>query len=65
VISLGGGENDIGTVFGKRMTTDEPLGSTVFNQQCGRFAGWPTAPTCIICRGDRIETREVVADPAA
>ena len=30
VISLGGGENEIETVFGKRITTDEPLGSTVF-----------------------------------
>ncbi|MGH6674359.1 MAG: hypothetical protein ACRECE_07005 [Xanthobacteraceae bacterium] len=30
VISLGGGENEIETVFGKRITTDEPLGGTVF-----------------------------------
>ena len=30
VISLGGGENEIETVFGKHITTDEPLGSTVF-----------------------------------
>ena len=30
VISLGGGENEIETVFGKRIATDEPLGSTVF-----------------------------------
>jgi hypothetical protein len=30
VISLGGGENEIETIFGRRITTDEPLGSTVF-----------------------------------
>jgi hypothetical protein len=30
VISLGGGENEIETVFGKRIATNEPLGSTVF-----------------------------------
>lgn len=30
VISLGGGENEIETVFGKRITTEELLGSTVF-----------------------------------
>ena len=30
VISLGGGENEIETIFGKRIATDEPLGSTVF-----------------------------------
>ncbi len=30
VISLGGGENEIETVFGKRITTEESLGSTVF-----------------------------------
>ncbi|MGH7076944.1 MAG: hypothetical protein ACREFU_02480 [Acetobacteraceae bacterium] len=30
VISLGGGENEIETVFGARIPTDEPLGSTVF-----------------------------------
>ncbi len=30
VISLGGGENEIETIFGKTITVDEPLGSTVF-----------------------------------
>jgi hypothetical protein len=30
VISLGGGENEIETVFGKKIATEEPLGSTVF-----------------------------------
>jgi quercetin dioxygenase-like cupin family protein len=30
VISLGGGENEIETVFGQHIKTDEPLGSTVF-----------------------------------
>src|SRR5487761_1073354 len=30
VISLGGGENEIETIFGKQISTDEPLGSTVF-----------------------------------
>lgn len=30
VISLGGGENEIETIFGKRITVDESLGSTVF-----------------------------------
>ena len=30
IISLGGGENEIETIFGKRITTDEPCGSTVF-----------------------------------
>jgi len=30
VVSLGGGENEIETIFGKTITTDEPLGSTVF-----------------------------------
>ena len=30
VISLGGGENEIETIFGKTISIDEPLGSTVF-----------------------------------
>ena len=30
VISLGGGENEIETIFGDKIKTDEPLGSTVF-----------------------------------
>lgn len=30
VISLGGGENDIETIFGQHIKTDEPLGTTVF-----------------------------------
>lgn len=30
VISLGGGENEIETIFGKKVTTNEPLGETVF-----------------------------------
>jgi hypothetical protein len=30
VISLGGGENEIETIFGRHIKTDEPLGSTVF-----------------------------------
>jgi hypothetical protein len=30
VLSLGGGENEIETIFGQRIKTDEPLGSTVF-----------------------------------
>jgi hypothetical protein len=30
VISLGGGENEIETIFGKKIATHEPLGSTVF-----------------------------------
>ena len=30
VISLGGGENEIETVFGKKISIQEPLGSTVF-----------------------------------
>ena len=30
VVSLGGGENEIETIFGNRMKTDEPLGTTVF-----------------------------------
>ena len=30
VISLGGGENEIETVFGQHIKTHEPLGSTVF-----------------------------------
>ncbi len=30
VISLGGGENEIETIFGQQIKTDEPLGSTVF-----------------------------------
>lgn len=30
VISLGGGENEIETIFGARIKTDEPLGATVF-----------------------------------
>ena len=30
VISLGGGENEIETVFGQHIKTEEPLGSTVF-----------------------------------
>jgi hypothetical protein len=30
VVSLGGGENEIETIFGDRIKTNEPLGSTVF-----------------------------------
>ena len=30
VISLGGGENEIETIFGDKIATNEPLGSTVF-----------------------------------
>jgi quercetin dioxygenase-like cupin family protein len=30
VVSLGGGENEIETIFGKRIPTDEPAGSFVF-----------------------------------
>lgn len=30
VISLGGGENEIETIFGKKIPTDEPFGSLVF-----------------------------------
>ena len=30
VISLGGGENEIETIFGQHIKTNEPLGSTVF-----------------------------------
>ena len=29
IISLGGGENEIETIFGDRIMTDEPLGTTV------------------------------------
>jgi hypothetical protein len=30
VISLGGGKNEIETIFGDKIATDEPLGATVF-----------------------------------
>jgi hypothetical protein len=30
VISLGGGDNEIETIFGQHISTNEPLGSTVF-----------------------------------
>ncbi|HWP26009.1 MAG TPA: hypothetical protein VNL39_06670 [Xanthobacteraceae bacterium] len=30
IVSLGGGENEIETIFGQRITVNEPLGSTVF-----------------------------------
>ncbi len=30
VVSLGGGENEIETIFGKKISTQEPLGSFVF-----------------------------------
>ena len=30
VVSLGGGENEIETIFGKKIPTDEPAGSFVF-----------------------------------
>ncbi len=30
VISLGGGENDIETIFGQHIKAEEPMGSTVF-----------------------------------
>ena len=30
VVSLGGGENEIETIFGQKITTSEPLGSFVF-----------------------------------
>jgi hypothetical protein len=33
VISLGGGENEVETIFGATFTTDEPVGATVFIDQ--------------------------------
>ena len=30
IVSLGGGENEIETIFGDKITTNEPLGSLVF-----------------------------------
>jgi hypothetical protein len=30
VVSLGGGENEIETIFGKKISTEEPIGSFVF-----------------------------------
>jgi hypothetical protein len=33
VISLGGGENEVETIFGSTFATDEPLGATVFIDQ--------------------------------
>lgn len=30
VVSLSGGENEIETIFGRKITTDEPIGSYVF-----------------------------------
>ena len=33
VISLGGGENEVETIFGATFPTDEPLGATVFIDQ--------------------------------
>ncbi|MGE3148147.1 MAG: hypothetical protein AB7K04_03680 [Pseudorhodoplanes sp.] len=33
VISLGGGENEVETIFGSKFPTDEPLGATVFIDQ--------------------------------
>lgn len=30
IVSLGGGENEIETIFGARIPTHEPLGSTIF-----------------------------------
>lgn len=33
VISLGGGENEVETVFGNKFPTDEPIGATVFIDQ--------------------------------
>lgn len=33
VISLGGGENQVETIFGPTFATDEPLGATVFIDQ--------------------------------
>ncbi len=30
VISLGGGENEVETIFGDKLATNEPLGATVF-----------------------------------
>ncbi|MBI3435344.1 MAG: cupin [Proteobacteria bacterium] len=30
VVSLGGGENEVETIFGDRFATNEPLGATVF-----------------------------------
>jgi hypothetical protein len=30
VVSLGGGENEIETIFGNKITTNEPIGSVVF-----------------------------------
>ena len=30
IVSLGGGENEIETIFGNKIATDEPLGSIVF-----------------------------------
>lgn len=33
IFSLGGGENEIETIFGDKITVQEPLGSTVFMDQ--------------------------------
>src|SRR3984885_15429697 len=33
VVSLGGGENEIETIFGNRIPTHEPIGSSVFMDQ--------------------------------
>ena len=37
VVSLGGGENEIETIFGKKITTNEPAGSYVLSMKCARF----------------------------
>ena len=34
ILSLGGGEGEIETIFGDKIVTNEPLGSTVFMAEC-------------------------------
>jgi hypothetical protein len=38
-ISLGGGENEIETLFGKHIAADEPLGTVGFINEMRRFTG--------------------------
>ena len=58
VISLGGGENEIETIFGDRIKTMEELGSTVFiNENARRSPSDKSRENSLSVPPDRIEKR--------
>ena len=60
VISLGGGENEIETIFGQKIQVEEPLGSTVFinDMRAGAPADQSLAGDLSVAP-DRVEARHL------